>query len=187
MSLRFSRCRVVLHLVALTAFLAVPSAALGQAQATSGIIRGTVLDNDGNAISGATVIVRNIETNQTRDVTTNRQGAYVAALLRVGTYEVTARFIGYQSERREGVAVSLGDASQVNFRLNASAVELEEITVVAANPELAISPVASKTDFSDQVIEAIPNDGRNLQNLVVLTPNVAVVQGPDGDEISIGG
>ncbi len=180
-------CRVVSVLLAGIAFAAIPSTLFSQAQATSGVIRGTVLDNDGRAIPGATVTVLNLETNQSRDVTTNRQGAYVAPLLRVGTYDVTVRFIGYQSSRREGVAVSLGDATQVSFRLNASAVELEEITVVAQNPEVSISPVASKTNFSDQEIEAIPNDGRNLQNLVVLTPNVAVVQGPDGDEISIAG
>ena len=180
-------CRVVSVLLAGIAFVAIPSTVFSQAQATSGIIRGTVLDNDGRAIAGATVTVRNLETNQSRDVTTNRQGAYVAPLLRVGTYDVTVRFIGYQSARREGVAVGLGDATQVNFRLNASAVELEEIIVVAENPEVSISPVASKTNFSSQEIEAIPNDGRNLQNLVVLTPNVAVVQGPDGDEISIAG
>ncbi|MFV2070502.1 MAG: carboxypeptidase regulatory-like domain-containing protein, partial [Pirellulales bacterium] len=174
-------------LLAGIALVAIPSSAFSQAQATSGVVRGTVLDNDGRAIAGATVTVRNVETNQSRDVTTNRQGAYVASLLRVGTYDVSVRFIGYQAARHEGVAVGLGGTALENFRLTASAVELEEITVVAANPEVDVSAVASKTSFSDQAIEAIPNDGRNLQNLVVLTPNVAVVQGPDGDEISIAG
>jgi outer membrane receptor for ferrienterochelin and colicin len=174
-------------LLAGIALAAIPSTLFSQAQASSGIIRGTVLDNDGRAIAGATITVRHIETNQSRSVSTNRQGAYVATLLRVGTYDVAVRFIGYQSSRRDGIAVSLGRASLVNFRLNASAVELEEIIVVAANPEVDVSAVASKTSFSDQAIEAIPNDGRNLQNLVVLTPNVAVVQGPDGDEITIAG
>ncbi len=180
-------CRVVSGLLAGLALAAIPSSLYSQAQASSGVIRGTVLDNDGRGIAGATVAVRHVETNQTRDVTTNRQGAYVVPLLRLGTYDVRVRFIGYQSAGQEGIAVSLGRASLVNFRLTASAVELEEITVVAANPEVDVSAVASKTSFSDQAIEAIPNDGRNLQNLVVLTPNVAVVQGPDGDEITIAG
>jgi len=180
-------CRVVSVLLAGIAFAAIPSTMFSQAQATSGVIRGTVLDNNGRAIAGATVTVRSIETNQSRDVTTNRQGAYVATLLRVGTYDVSVRFIGYQSERRDGLAVGLGRTAVANFELNASAVELEEITVVADNPEVDVSAVASKTSFSSQDIQDIPNDGRNLQNLVVLTPNVAVVQGPDGDVISIGG
>ena len=187
MPLRFRRCRVVLHLLALAVFLAVPSMVSAQAQATTGLVRGKVLDGNGNPIVGATVIVRNVETNQSVDVTTNAQGAYVVPLLRVGTYDVTARFIGYQSSRREGMRVSLGSAAIANFRLAGSAVELEELTVQADNPAVDIGQVAAKTNFSDEEILAIPNDGRNLQNLVVLTPNVAVVQGPDGDEISIGG
>jgi outer membrane receptor for ferrienterochelin and colicin len=186
MSLRFCRCRVVLPLLVL-ALMAMPSVAMGQAQATTGLVRGRVLDGNGNAISGATIIARNVETNQSVDVTSNSKGAYTVPLLRVGTYDVTARFIGYQSARREGLRVSLGSAAIANFRLAASAVELEEITVQADNPAVDIGQVAAKTDFSSEEILAIPNDGRNIQNLVVLTPNVAVVQGPDGDEISIGG
>ena len=36
-------------------------------------------------------------------------------------------------------------------------------------------------------MEGLPNNGRNIFNYTTLTPNVAIVQGPDGDEISIGG
>ncbi len=36
-------------------------------------------------------------------------------------------------------------------------------------------------------MEGLPNNGRNIFNFTTLTPNVAIVQGPDGDEISVGG
>jgi hypothetical protein len=36
-------------------------------------------------------------------------------------------------------------------------------------------------------VEGLPNNGRNIFNYTTLTPNVAIVQGPDGDEISVGG
>ena len=36
-------------------------------------------------------------------------------------------------------------------------------------------------------MQGLPNNGRNIFNYTTLTPNVAIVQGPDGDEISIGG
>src|SRR5207342_1367759 len=38
-----------------------------------------------------------------------------------------------------------------------------------------------------EAVEGLPNNGRNIFNYTTLTPNVAIVQGPDGDEISIGG
>jgi hypothetical protein len=36
-------------------------------------------------------------------------------------------------------------------------------------------------------VSALPNNGRNYLNLTLLTPNVAVTQGPDGDVLSVGG
>jgi hypothetical protein len=38
-----------------------------------------------------------------------------------------------------------------------------------------------------EAVEGLPNNGRNIFNYTTLTPNVAIVQGPDGDEISVGG
>ena len=65
-----------------------------QAQATTGIVRGTVRDSGGAPIAGANIALRHIETNTTRSHASNRQGAYVASLLRVGRYEVTFRAVG---------------------------------------------------------------------------------------------
>ena len=43
------------------------------------------------------------------------------------------------------------------------------------------------TRLPDEVISALPNNGRNYLNLTTLTPNVATTQGPDGDVLSVGG
>jgi len=43
------------------------------------------------------------------------------------------------------------------------------------------------TRLGAEAVEGVPNNGRNIFNYTTLTPNVAIVQGPDGDEISIGG
>jgi hypothetical protein len=37
------------------------------------------------------------------------------------------------------------------------------------------------------VVKGLPNNGRNYLNLTLLTPNVAITQGPDGDELTIAG
>ena len=59
--------------------------------------------------------------------------------------------------------------------------------MAAEEPFIDPARVAATTKFDAEVVEALPNNGRNFLNLTVLTPNVAIVQGPDGDEISIGG
>jgi hypothetical protein len=167
--------------------LAIPSRLAGQAQASTGVIRGTVSDTTGAPIAGATVTVLNRETNASRSMTTNSSGAYVASLLRVGTYQVSVRQLGYRPQSRDGLRVGLGEAAEVNFRLVAEAVQLEEITVAAEEPFIDPARVAASTKFDAQVVEDLPNNGRNFMSLTLLTPNVAIVQGPDGDEITIAG
>jgi len=63
---------------------------------------------------------------------------------------------------------------------------LQEITVAAEERE--VPATRSETHLGVEVVEGLPNNGRNIFNFTTLTPNVAiVVQGPDGDEISVGG
>ena len=70
-----------------SALAALPGRLAAQAQATTGVIRGTITDSAGGGpLVGATVTLRNAETNAERVLTTNERGVYVATLLRVGTY-----------------------------------------------------------------------------------------------------
>ncbi|MEO6055335.1 MAG: TonB-dependent receptor, partial [Gemmatimonadales bacterium] len=177
-------CPLVVLSLALTAL---PGRLAAQAQATTGVIRGIVTDSVGGALSGASVTLKNAETNAERVLTTNERGVYVATLLRVGTYEVTARALGFQESRRTGLVLRLGEALDVPFGLTPQAVQLEEITVAAAEPVVDVTTSASSTRLSVEAVEGLPNNGRNIFNFTTLTPNVAIVQGPDGDEISIGG
>src|SRR5438477_9052982 len=103
-----SSMRLTLVLVSL-ALAAAPARLLAQAQATTGVIRGTITDSAGGALAGASVTLRNAETNAQRVLTTNEHGAYVGTLLRVGTYDVTARALGFQEAKRTGLALRLGE------------------------------------------------------------------------------
>ncbi len=178
--------RILPALVACLA-LAIPTGLTAQAQATTGVIRGTVMDSTGRPLAGAEIELRNLETNAMRSITTNDQGAYVATLLRVGTYNVMARFVGYRASRRQNVQLRLGETQSLDFRLAPEVVQLEEVTVAAEEPAVDPSRTESATRLGEQVVEGLPNNGRNFLNLTLLTPNVAIVQGPDGDELSIGG
>ncbi len=165
---------------------ALPAALAAQAQATTGVARGTVTDSTGQPIAAATVTLRNLETNAERSLTTNDRGVYAATLLRVGTYDVSARALGFRESRRGDVAVGLGETVTLNFALAPQVVQLQELTV-QAEPTLDVSQSASATRLGVEAVEGLPNNGRNVFNFTTLTPNVAIVQGPDGDEISIGG
>ncbi|HEU4830038.1 MAG TPA: carboxypeptidase regulatory-like domain-containing protein, partial [Gemmatimonadales bacterium] len=169
------------------AFLLVAAESLAaQSQATTAVVRGTVTAEEGASIDGASITLRNVSTNFTRRVESNSSGVYVATLLPVGTYEVTARAVGFRPEARRGLVLRLGESAQLDFRLQAQAVQVEDIAV-ASEPLVDVTASQSATRLSDEVVEGLPNNGRNIFNFTTLTPNVAIVQGPDGDEISIGG
>ncbi|HEV8381955.1 MAG TPA: TonB-dependent receptor [Gemmatimonadales bacterium] len=165
--------------------LAFPVVLAAQAQATTGIIRGTVTDPSGAAVSGATVLLREAQTGFQRQVTTNERGIFVAPLLPLGTYDVAARAVGFSEVRRTGVRLGVGET--VNLTLALAAVQLQAVVVEATQPVIEANKVESSTRLPDAAVSHLPNNGRNYLNLTLLTPNVAIVQGPDGDELAISG
>src|SRR5207302_3067747 len=103
----------------------------------------------------------------------------------LGTYEVTARGVGFAESKHTGIPLRVGETVDLQFKLGA--VEVAAVTVTAAAPVVDASRIENSTRLPDQAVSGLPNNGRNYLNLTLLTPNVAVVQGPDGDELSIAG
>jgi hypothetical protein len=167
--------------------LTIPVILQAQAQASTGVIRGTVTDSAGRPLNDATVTLRHRDTNAERTLTTNASGVYVATLLRVGVYDLRARALGFREARRDSVQVRLGETVERSFALAPQVVQLEELTVAAPEPAVDVTSSESATRLSAAAVEGLPNNGRNIFNYTTLTPNVATVQGPDGDELSIGG
>ncbi len=165
-----------------------PTALHAQAQATTGIIRGVVRDSAGAPIADATVTLRHTETNLSRTVRTSEAGLYVGTLLPLGPYEVTVRALGYRPAAQRDIQVSVGLVVEVPFRLQSSVTEIAGVTI----SDRATTPVdASKTEnattLTSEAVAGIPNNGRNFLALTLVTPNVAVTQGPDGDVLSVAG
>ena len=67
--------------ICLFAIVALTSAALAQTQITTGTIQGTVLDANGAAVPGADVELKNIDTNFSRNLTTDDEGRFIALQL----------------------------------------------------------------------------------------------------------
>src|SRR5438876_8156107 len=161
-----------------------PTSLAAQAQATTGVIRGTVSDPSGNVVVGALVTLTDMQTRFQRTVTTNEKGVFVAPLLPLGTYEARARAVGLGERRQTGIVLRVGET--VDLALKLEPVELAAVTVTAT-PVVDVSKVESSTRLPNQAVGGLPNNGRNFLNLTLLTPNVATVQGPDGDELTVAG
>jgi hypothetical protein len=175
--------RKLLGLVALA--LMVPVILNAQSQATTGIIRGVVTDPAGTPVNGATVVLHELQTGFQRQLTTNERGVFVGSLLPLGIYDVTARSVGLSEVQRRGVRVTVG--ATVDLSLQLGAVQLQAVVVEATQPVVEASKTENSTRLPTNAITGLPNNGRNYLNLTLLTPQVAIVQGPDGDELTIAG
>ena len=170
----------------LAALSIAPGTLFAQAQATTGVIRGTATDSSGNPVS-AFVTVRNTETNYTRTVKASDQGVFVTTLLPLGNYNVSARSVGYSPVTKSNIAVTLGQVVDLPLVLARSTTQLAGVTVVGQVPTVDPTLSSEVTRFPAEVVTALPNNGRNFLSLTLLTPSVAITQGPDGDVLSIGG
>jgi hypothetical protein len=159
---------------------------LAQSQATTGVIEGFVTDASGSALPGATVTVRNTATNYVQVVVAAEQGRFRAVLLPLGPYRVTASLDGFSSQTREGIDLSVGQSVNLRFEMRPSALK-EEIVITAEAPVVETTRVEGSTRIDERSIEGLPNNGRNFLEFTKLTPGVTIVQGPDGDELSING
>src|SRR6266540_3000139 len=175
--------RTLLGLVMLA--VAFPIIIAAQSQATTGIIRGVVTDPSGTPVAGANVTLHETQTGFQRQLTTNERGVFVASLLPLGTYDVTARAVGFSESRRTGVRVGVGET--VSLPLQLAAVQLQAVVVEATQSVVDASKTENSTSLPTNAVSGLPNNGRNYLNLTLLTPQVALVQGPDGDELTIAG
>lgn len=182
--MRFQRSLIPLFF--LTALALIPYQMLGQSQANTGTIEGTVVDPSGSAIPNAEVTLKNLGTNFTRVIQTDAEGRFRGLLLPLGPYTVTVKAAHFGTAVRQGLDLAVGQSISLPVTLSIS--QLEEIVSVTADaPILETGRVEGSTYLNQRSVRDLPNNGRNFLSLVPLTPGVSIVQGPDGDEISING
>ena len=141
----------------------------GRAQ-VSASISGRVEDVSGAAVSGATVTVKDVETQATRVVTTDPAGNYRVLRLPIGRLEIRAEKEGFQTEIRTGIKLSVGEEAVVNLRLGIGRAT-QEFTVSEE-----VSPVNTSTASVaglvwEREIKELPLNGRSFDNLIALNPS----------------
>ena len=176
------RLRLVLSLVVL---LVLPTAAIGQTQITTGVIQGEVQDATGAVLPGVSVDAQNLDTNRLDTRVTDRDGRFVFLQLPPGRYSVTFKLAGFATIVQENVALTVGQAVNLNPRMTVSA--LQETVTVTGTGGVETSRAAAATTLNETTVATTPILGRKFEDLLTLTPGVSVVQGPDGDAITFAG
>lgn len=144
------------------------------AQVTTSGITGTVTTNTGTPVANATISVLNTATGYARTVTTDAAGNFAVRNLPVGgAYNVSAVADGMQGKGIEGLKLSLGGTSSLNFALE-SATSVDEIVVVGTKQVLADVAVGPSASFGQAVLEDAPSINRNIADIIRLDPRVYI-------------
>lgn len=144
---------------------------VAQTLASGGAIEGTVKDETGAVLPGATVTVLNEETGTARTSTTDGTGSYTVPLLPVGTYEVSAVLDGFQTVRRPHLQLSVGQQLTVDLILGLAGVEAS-IEVTAQPPILEQERTHQASTVNEVAVANLPVNGRNFIDFVLTTPGV---------------
>ncbi len=153
---------------------------------TTAAVTGTVTQESGAPVEGAVVTLTNRGTGAKITATSQGNGKFFMENVTVGgPYTIEARAIGFEAARRDNVMLSLGQRFVSNFTLRQQIVELQEIAVNAetGDPVMNTAKTGVAQSIGDTAINRLPILGRNFQDLVATTPQVANV----GAGVSAGG
>jgi len=164
--------RVVRCLVVFACFLVAPSLALAQ-----GSLSGVVRDTSGAVLPGVTVEAASpVLIEKVRTAVTDNNGRYQMIDLRPGAYTVTFTLAGFNTSKRDGVALSGSAGSVVDIELRVGSLE-ETITVTGEAPTVDVSTTSRSAVLSADTIDALPSS-RNYASLARMIP-AAVFNGTD--------
>lgn len=154
-------------------------------QEITGAILGTVTDNSGAAVAGATVTIENADQSNAilRAVTTNEKGDYVLPFLPIGHYTVLVEAKNFKKIERSGITINVNDNMTLNFSLDpGSMMETVTVTEEASPVELQTATVSGL--ITGTQIRELAINTRNYEQLVALTPGVST--GLASDQLYVG-
>src|SRR5271156_1928723 len=159
---------------------------LALGQGTSASISGQVTDVTGAALNGATVTVKNVDTNLTQTATTNSVGIYTIAPLPPGTYTLTVESKGFARYVQQGVMLGVDISATQNVSLKTGSIQ-ETITVTEEAELIDTTTAELGTTVNQAAITQLPLNGRDPSSLVLLAPGVTSVTAPGGQGGGMGG
>lgn len=161
---------IAVFVFVLASFSLSPSRA--QTSLVSAALDGSVSDSTGGRIPGVRVTVREVETNQAREVSTAADGAFRISELPPGTYEVSASEPGFAPYRHAGVLLSLGATAHLDMVLQSAGITTQ-VTVTAQPPAIDPAQTSVSSAVDKERIEELPVESRNYLNFTLLAPGVA--------------
>ena len=169
MSQRTTRVAVHLRLLVLASTIVLTSAAAA-AQVLYGSLTGTISDESGAAVPGATVTIQNEATGLALTAVSDGTGSYTIRNIAGGTYTLRASLQGFKEFVQTGIPITAGGIVRINGRLEIGALS-EAVTVTTERVLLKTDKADVSVDLRPEDVVNLPlNQYRNYQYLMNLVP-----------------
>ncbi len=153
-------------------------AAMLSGQDPRGSVTGFVVDQQGAAVPGATVTVRNDQTNTAVRLTSNEGGYFEANFLNPGPYTVTVEAAGFRNLVRSGLELQVAGRLEVRCELVVGQVT-ESIEVRAAAPLLDTATASGGRVIDNRQIMELPSSDNNPFTLTALAAGMQWTGAPE--------
>jgi hypothetical protein len=157
-------------------------------------ISGSVLDQSGAGVSGASVTVTDTETGATRTTNADESGKFSVLSLSPGPYDVKVEKAGFQSAVRTGIHLKVAQQAVVIVRLQIGEF-VQQLTVAEDVPVVNTTTSATSGVVGEREIKDLPLNGRSFDTLISLNPGTinysamksANTSTSDGNTFSVAG
>ena len=147
------------------------------AQESRGALSGSVTDPNGAALPGATVELKNVETNITATATTNEAGSYSFPLVNPGRYTLSVTAAGFATASREGIEIRVSEKLTLDVPMQVTGVG-ETVTTIASAPVLETGSVSTGTVIDQKQIRELPLIDGSPYQLATLAPGISYTGNP---------
>ena len=138
-------------------------------------IEGYVLDDAGNFVPGASVVLHSGTTNTRREQISSSEGRFAFTALPVGTFTLKVNLIGYPPYEMQEIRLNPGESRTIDVVLKAG---MQEKVVVVAERGLLETEVTSDRNILDaNYINNVPLTARRYQQILTLFPGVSNDEG----------
>ena len=145
-----------------------------QAGAAAAALNGTVRDTSGAIVSGSTITLRNTKTGFEQVTKSNDTGNYSLVNISPGSYDVTAMMAGFSTAKAPELNLAVNQTATIDFNLRVGATDTT-ITVAANAVQIETSTAELGTVIGSTQVNALPLNGRNFTEMLLLSPGVSPV------------
>src|SRR4051794_913401 len=145
-----------------------------QVASAAAALNGTVRDSSGAVVPGAKIVLKSTATGFTQITKSNETGNYSLLNIAPGTYVVTASMTGFANGQSAAFELSVNQTATINFDLRAGSLDTT-VTISAAAVQIETSTAELGTVIGSAEVNALPLNGRNFTEMLLLSPGVSPV------------